>query len=74
MTIEMEYVVHSDVIRKSGNRSTFRIIYSNENRDFKNYDFECSQSIAGMAVHYCQLKQFGNCVEYLAKLSSISEL
>ena len=45
----MEYVVHSEVI-KSGNRSTFRIIYSKENRDYKNYDFECSQSIASMIV------------------------
>jgi hypothetical protein len=46
----MEYVVHSEVIRKSGNRCTFRIIYSNENRDLKNYDFESSHSIASMTI------------------------
>ena len=46
----MESVAHSEEIRKSGNRSTFRIVYSNENRDFKNYDFECLQTTAGMAM------------------------
>ncbi|CAB3987978.1 Hypothetical predicted protein [Paramuricea clavata] len=50
VNIEMEYVAHSEVIRKSGNRSTFRLIYSNENRDFKNYDFECLQTTADEIV------------------------
>ena len=43
----MDYVVDSEVIKKSGNHSTFRITYS-VNHDFKNYDFECSSTIAGL--------------------------
>ena len=48
----MEFVVHSEVIRKSGNRSTFRIIYFNESRDLKNYDFESVQTTASKIVEY----------------------
>ena len=61
----MEYVVHSEVVKRCGNRCTFRIgYYSNENREFKNYDFECVQSTASMIIYlqYLNLSKFGDMV------------
>ncbi|XP_046839699.1 target of rapamycin complex 2 subunit MAPKAP1-like [Xenia sp. Carnegie-2017] len=50
MNIEMDNVVHCEITRRNGNRCTFRIIYSNENRDFKNYEFECNYDVGGEIV------------------------